>query len=96
MVFAHGGDVKDIERKDIWDYPIPAIREAVLNSLIHRDYFNVANFALLKIYDDHFWVSNPGKLPAEITVEELKQPHKLCHGDGGKRSSGREAAGDQC
>src|SRR3989338_5956210 len=69
-------EIKDIERKDIWDYPIPAIREAVLNSLIHRDYFNVANFTLLKIYDDHFWVSNPGKLPEEITVDELKQPHK--------------------
>lgn len=69
-------EIKDIQREDIWDYPIPALREAVLNALIHRDYFNIANFTLIKVYDDHIWISNPGGLPEGITIDELKKPHK--------------------
>lgn len=69
-------EIKDIQREDIWDYPIPALREAVLNALIHRDYFNIANFILIKVYDDHIWISNPGGLPEGITIDELKKPHK--------------------
>ena len=69
-------DIKGVEREDIWDYPIPALREAVLNALIHRDYFNIGNFITIKVYDDHIWFSNPGGLPEGITVEELKRPHQ--------------------
>jgi len=69
-------EIKEIEREDIWDYPIPALREAVLNALIHRDCFNIANFTTIKIYDDHIWFSNPGGLPEGITVEQLKRPHQ--------------------
>lgn len=71
-------EIKEIEREDIWDYPLPALREAVLNALIHRDYFNIANFATIKVYDDHIWFSNPGGLPEGITVEQLKSPHQSC------------------
>jgi len=71
-------EIKEIEREDIWDYPIPALREAVLNALIHRDYFNIANFTTIKVYDDHIWFSNPGGLPEGITVEQLKRPHQSC------------------
>ena len=71
-------EIKGIEREDIWDYPIPAIREAVLNALIHRDYFNIANFIVIKVYDNHIWFSNPGGLPEGITVEQLKRPHQSC------------------
>ena len=69
-------EITGIEREDIWDYPIPALREAVLNTLIHRDYFNIANFILIKVYDDRIWISNPGGLPEGITVNELRGPHK--------------------
>jgi ATP-dependent DNA helicase RecG len=69
-------EIKTFQREDIWDYPIPALREAVVNSLVHRDYFDVANFTLIKVYDDHIWVTNPGGLPDGITLEELTKPHK--------------------
>jgi len=71
-------EIKGVEREDIWDYPIPALREAVLNALIHRDYFNIANFITIKVYDDHIWFSNPGGLPEGITIEQLKKPHQSC------------------
>jgi len=60
----------------VWDYPLPALREALANALIHREYHDIANFILVKVYDDRIWFSNPGGLPEGITVEELKQPHK--------------------
>lgn len=68
-------EIKDFQREDIWDYPIPAVREAVLNALAHRDYFNIANFTLIKIYDDYVWFTNPGGLPEGITIEQLKKLH---------------------
>jgi ATP-dependent DNA helicase RecG len=68
-------EITDLQRVDVWDYPIPALREAVLNALIHRDYFNIANFILIKVYDDRIWFSNPGGLPEGISIEELKKPH---------------------
>ena len=69
-------DIKDIEREDIWDYPIPSLREVVMNALVHRDYFNTANFTVIKVYDDHVWFFNPGGLPEGITIDQLKIHHQ--------------------
>ena len=69
-------EIKGIQREDIWDYPIPALREAILNALIHRDYFNVAVFTQIKAYDDHIWITNHGGLPEGISLHELTKPHK--------------------
>lgn len=68
-------EIKDWHREDIWDYPIPALREAVLNALIHRDYFNIGNFIQIKVYDDHIWFFNLGGLPEGISIDQLKLPH---------------------
>ncbi|MEW6041468.1 MAG: helix-turn-helix domain-containing protein, partial [Elusimicrobiota bacterium] len=62
------------ERKEIWDYPLEALREAVLNAICHRDY--TANEEIqIKIYDDRITIWNPGGLPAGITIEELYNPN---------------------
>ncbi|MCW3131268.1 MAG: helix-turn-helix domain-containing protein [Candidatus Methanospirare jalkutatii] len=68
--------IEDIHRKDVWDYPLPAIREACINALIHRDYTDLAETEIqIKIYDDHIKFWNPGKLPEGITIEDLKREH---------------------
>ena len=51
-----------------------AIREAVINALIHRDYLSTAEIQI-KIYDDKIWIWNPGKLPQQLKVEDLKKEH---------------------
>ncbi len=68
-------EIKGLVRDEIWDYPLSAIREALINALIHRDYFRWNVQTQIKIYDDHIWFYNIGGLPEGITLEQLKQPH---------------------
>jgi ATP-dependent DNA helicase RecG len=67
-------EIKGIERKDVWDYPLEALREAVINALIHKDYLSTAEIQI-KVYDDRLWIWNPGKLPKQLTIESLKTEH---------------------
>ena len=61
------------ERKEHWDYPLPALREALMNALVHRDYFKKHEQILIKIYDDKIWFHNPGGLPKGLSIEQLKE-----------------------
>ena len=67
--------IDSFQRKDIWDYPLPAIREALFNAVIHRDYFKFNIQIQIKIFDDHIWFYNPGYLPEGMTIERLKTTH---------------------
>lgn len=58
------------QREERWDYPLDAIREIVVNAVIHRDYTSPQD-SVVKIYDDKIEIFNPGKLPDGITVEKL-------------------------
>ena len=68
-------EIKGLEREEIWDYPLTAIREALINALIHRDYFKFNVQTQIKIFDDYIWFYNIGGLPEGITLEDLKKPH---------------------
>jgi len=70
-----GAKIEGMEREDIYEYPIPAIREALLNALAHRDYFKEAEFIHIKVYDDRIRIYSPGGLPSGITIEDLKKEH---------------------
>jgi len=60
------------ERKELWDYPLPAFHEALRNALVHRDYFKKHEQILIKIYDNAIWFHNPGGLPKGLSIEQLK------------------------
>ena len=63
----------DPQRKEIWDYPLPALREAVINAIVHRDYGDTADIQI-KIFEDALQVWSPGFLPFNVTVEDLFDP----------------------
>ncbi|HII39384.1 TPA: DeoR family transcriptional regulator [Candidatus Micrarchaeota archaeon] len=61
-------------RQTTYDYPLDAVREAVINSLIHRDLlFPSSNY--LAIYDDRLEIRNPGQLAPQLSLEQLKREH---------------------
>ncbi len=61
-------------REQIWDYPLDALREAVINAVCHRDYTIPSNTEV-RIYDDKLIVWSPGGLPFGITIKDLYKPH---------------------
>jgi ATP-dependent DNA helicase RecG len=54
-----------------YDYPLEAIREVVINMIVHRDYRDSGN-SIIKIFDDRIEFFNPGKLYDDITIEKLQ------------------------
>lgn len=64
-----------LTREEVWDYPLKAIREALINSIVHRDYFKFQVQTQIKIFDDQIWFFNPGELFGGLTIEKLQIPH---------------------
>ncbi len=66
--FEFGGETT--KRTERWQYPIQAIREFLLNAVVHRDYINPTDL-IIKIFDEKIEITNPGKLMGDLTVEKL-------------------------
>jgi predicted HTH transcriptional regulator len=63
-----------IERLERWEYPLEALREAIINATCHRDYRDSGNIQV-RIFDDRVEVWSPGLLPEGITVADLYRTH---------------------
>jgi ATP-dependent DNA helicase RecG len=63
-----------IERVERWEYPLEALREAIINAACHRDYQDSGHIQI-RIFDDRLEVWNPGLLPPEITLADLSRSH---------------------
>ena len=61
------------KRNDVTEYPIIAVREAILNAVIHRDYsFYTENQPItLYFYKDRLEITNPGGLYGRLSVDDL-------------------------
>jgi ATP-dependent DNA helicase RecG len=63
-----------VQRAEKYEYPPDAIREAVVNAVVHRDY-EFPSKVQVRIFDDRIEVWSPGTLPNEITIEDLRREH---------------------
>ena len=64
------GKIIGLERIDTKDYPEYALRESLLNAIIHRDY-NFTGSILISLFDDHFEITSLGGLVKGLSIEDL-------------------------
>lgn len=62
-----------MNRVETLEYPIQALREMLLNTLIHRNYMGAPT--QIRVYDTKMFVWNHGTLPEGITLDKLTKPH---------------------
>lgn len=63
-----------IQRVETYPVPEDALREAVLNAIIHRNY-GVPTPIQIRVHADRLFIWNPGKLPEDWSVETLLSQH---------------------
>lgn len=64
------GQVGRMQRTDVLQYPPVAIREAVINALLHTDYAMTGCHIQIAIFNDRIEFTNPGGLPFGQTIEK--------------------------
>lgn len=69
--------INGLYRIDKRDYPEEALREALLNFLVHRDYSLQAS-TLMNIYDDRVELISIGGLPSGICLEDIMLGLSIC------------------
>ena len=66
--------IEGIHRIETLEYPREALREMILNALVHRNYFGA--FTQLRVHDEKLSIWNYGGLPDDLTIEKLKTNHR--------------------
>jgi len=70
-----GAVVRGLERKEQWQYPPTAIREALVNAVAHRDYRVRGRAIEVRMFADRLEISSPGGLPGFITIDNIVDEH---------------------
>jgi ATP-dependent DNA helicase RecG len=65
-----------IFREDRFPVPPDALREILLNAVMHRDYSDFSGYVAIVIFDDRIEIRSCGRLPSGITVEQLSGRHR--------------------
>ena len=66
-----GATINGLYRKELYEIPEVAIREALVNAVIHRDYVHRGRDIKIGVYDDIVNIVSPGSLPNNITMEDI-------------------------
>ncbi len=61
-----------IYRQDIYEIPPDAIRELIINAMVHRSYLDHGTIQVA-VYDNRLEITSPGKLPMGQTMERMKE-----------------------
>jgi ATP-dependent DNA helicase RecG len=64
--------INDLKREDKEEYPMIVMREAIVNSLVHRNYSISGSKIRVFMFDDRIEFRSPGRLPNTVTIEKMK------------------------
>ncbi|MFQ6015401.1 MAG: ATP-binding protein [Anaerolineae bacterium] len=67
-----GAHLVRLERQEKTEYPIEAVREAIVNAVAHRDYSIRGDEIRIVMFANRIEFYSPGRLPGHITVENIK------------------------
>jgi len=72
--FTRAISFEGMQRIEKGEYPIAALREMLLNALVHRNYLG-SSVVQMRMFDNYFNIWNEGELPAGISLDSLKRQH---------------------
>jgi ATP-dependent DNA helicase RecG len=55
--------IGSVKRTDLWTFPVVAVREAIMNAIVHADYAQHGAPIRIALFDDRLEIDNPGLLP---------------------------------
>mgnify|MGYP000243653977 CR=1 FL=1 len=67
-----GATIVGIYRQDVYEIPPDAIRELIINAMVHRSYLDHGTIQVA-VYDNRLEIISPGKLPMGQTMERMKE-----------------------
>ncbi|MFO7809855.1 MAG: helix-turn-helix domain-containing protein, partial [Candidatus Delongbacteria bacterium] len=63
--------IEKLRREEIPEIPEIALREAIVNAVCHRDYFQQGANVMIEVFDNRVDITNPGGLPGDLKPEEF-------------------------
>jgi len=67
--------INGLSREEKPEYPESAVREALVNAIVHRDYRLRGRRIEIRMFDDRLEIISPGGLPGHITVDNIVEEH---------------------
>lgn len=71
-----GARIDGLYREDAFEIPEQAIRETLVNAIVHRSYLQPSHIQVI-VFDDRVEITSPGGLPPGLTVERMKQGYSI-------------------
>jgi ATP-dependent DNA helicase RecG len=65
--------IEGAKHAESWEFPPSALREAVINALVHADYAQRGAPLRVAIFSDRIEIDNPGGLPPGLTIEDIRR-----------------------
>lgn len=66
-----GMRLSGLTRQEVTEYPLPVVREAIVNAAAHRDYAIRGDGIRVLMFSDHMEVYSPGRLPGHVTLDNM-------------------------
>ena len=70
---SHEALIGPVRRTDRWTVPLVALREAIINAIVHADYAERGSPIRVAVFNDRIEVENPGLLPLGLTIDDIRR-----------------------